>query len=126
MDNFEFEKNLVIIGNQERSIGSVVATVQAVTQDKRFKRRMGILVDHRGSEESMTIGEVERRIMFVADVSRHLKCRCAVVVGQYHIALEQIAGGFAESKGVKLKVFGDDVEARVWLREGTRHPAKNR
>ncbi len=127
MDDFEFERGTVVIGSRDRAIGSVVATVQAATQDKRFKRGMGILVDHRGSEESMTTGEVERRIMFVANVSRHLSSRCAVVVGEYHSGLEQIAKGLAESEGTNMRVFADGIDgAKAWLREGTRHPARNR
>ncbi len=115
---YEFEGKLLVIGGAQRSIGSIVGTVQVATQDRRFRRGMGLLVDHRGSEESMTISEVERRVMLVADVGRHLSCRCAVVVGEYHGGLEQIASAFAESRGVSLRVFGEDVDAaRSWLRE---------
>ncbi len=74
----EFEGEILIIGGADRSIGSVPA-VQTATRDERFRRGMGMFVDHPGNGGER---EVECRVELMAEAGRHQLSRSAVLVGE--------------------------------------------
>jgi hypothetical protein len=113
-------EHLTVITRGRATAEGLDAWVQEVLSDRRYRRGMGVLVDHRALDwTTMTTQDLRRRAgLFSRDDARIGPTRAALVAGRpvdYGL-MRMVAAYLGERAAFHAEIFYSFDEAREWLR----------
>ena len=109
-------KILVLTTGPRFTTDDLLDTMRSAFGDPAVRRPLKLLLDNRGSKESASSTEVQRRAALLGSLTHLLLPHMAVVVSDdLHYGLARMGAAYVEESGFSVAVFRDFDEARVWL-----------